>query len=92
MLVGTLCGPDYTGRGTGRIESSMGTMSLVGVAELTVDPRAQFWLRISIIARFITVTRFVISIAKKDCYIPLSVGSLLEEKRLSLCFGALVAR
>lgn len=34
---GTLCTPDNTGRGTGRIKTSVRTVTLVGTTELTVS-------------------------------------------------------
>lgn len=45
VLVGTLCTPDNTGGGTGGIQTSMGTMAFVGVAELAVDFGALFTVR-----------------------------------------------
>jgi hypothetical protein len=37
VLGGSLCAPDYTGRGTGSIETGMGTVSLVGGSELAMS-------------------------------------------------------
>jgi hypothetical protein len=37
VLGGSLCAPDYTGGGTGSIETGVGTVSLVGVSELAMS-------------------------------------------------------
>ena len=37
MLVGSFGAPDDTGRGTGRVETGVGAVAFVGIAELTVD-------------------------------------------------------
>ncbi len=37
VFSGSLCAPDYTGRGTGSIETGVGTVSLVGGSELAMS-------------------------------------------------------
>lgn len=39
--IGSLCCPNYTGRGSGRIETRMGTMTLMSSSELAMDLRIQ---------------------------------------------------
>ena len=42
VLIGTLCTPDNTCGGAGRVKAGMRTMTFVGIAELAVDIRAKF--------------------------------------------------
>lgn len=41
VFAGALCTPDDTRRGTGGVETGMGTVTLVGVTELTVGFRVE---------------------------------------------------
>jgi hypothetical protein len=43
VLVGSLCAPNHTGGSSGGVETCVGLMAFVGIAELTVDFGVGFW-------------------------------------------------